>query len=162
MPYSDELDVRVTDTSLRDGSHAKRHQFTEDQVRSVVRALDGAGMPVIEVTHGDNCHQIWPVPVPIEIEEGFPIHCLDNSWLADRKPLRVEAVMKKDGNLFILQTSLGASARAPLFNDHAAFLINLRGVKTDIVRPVLEHLKGFLHHLRICGRNLQLVNCFIE
>jgi 4-hydroxy 2-oxovalerate aldolase len=53
MPYSDTLDVRLTDTSLRDGSHAKRHQFTEEDVRSVVRALDGAGMPVIEVTHGD-------------------------------------------------------------------------------------------------------------
>ena len=53
MPYSDELDIRLTDTSLRDGSHAKRHQFTEAQVRSVVRALDAAGMPVIEVTHGD-------------------------------------------------------------------------------------------------------------
>ena len=53
MPYSDQLDVRLTDTSLRDGSHAKRHQFTEEQVRSVVRALDAAGMPVIEVTHGD-------------------------------------------------------------------------------------------------------------
>ncbi|MEO5840513.1 MAG: 4-hydroxy-2-oxovalerate aldolase [Acidimicrobiales bacterium] len=53
MPYSDQLDVRLTDTSLRDGSHAKRHQFTEEQVRSVVRGLDGAGMPVIEVTHGD-------------------------------------------------------------------------------------------------------------
>ena len=53
MPYSDTLDVRVTDTSLRDGSHAKRHQFTETDVRSIVRALDNAGMPVIEVTHGD-------------------------------------------------------------------------------------------------------------
>jgi 4-hydroxy 2-oxovalerate aldolase len=53
MPYSDSLDVRVTDTSLRDGSHAKRHQFTTDDVRSIVRALDDAGMPVIEVTHGD-------------------------------------------------------------------------------------------------------------
>ncbi len=53
MPYSAELDIRVTDTSLRDGSHAKRHQFTEDDVRSIVRALDDAGMPVIEVTHGD-------------------------------------------------------------------------------------------------------------
>ena len=53
MPYSDTLDVRVTDTSLRDGSHAKRHQFTETDVRSIVRALDDAGLPVIEVTHGD-------------------------------------------------------------------------------------------------------------
>jgi len=53
MPYSRELDVRVTDTSLRDGSHAKRHQFTERNVRDIVAALDDAGMPVIEVTHGD-------------------------------------------------------------------------------------------------------------
>ena len=45
--------VRITDTSLRDGSHAKGHQFTVDDVRSVVAALDAAGVPVIEVTHGD-------------------------------------------------------------------------------------------------------------
>ncbi len=53
MPYSQELDIRMTDSSLRDGSHAKGHQFTEDMVRSVVAGLDSAGMPVIEVTHGD-------------------------------------------------------------------------------------------------------------
>ncbi len=53
MAYSETLDVRVTDTSLRDGSHAKRHQFTEAEVRSVVAALDQAGVPVIEVAHGD-------------------------------------------------------------------------------------------------------------
>ncbi|WP_433872971.1 4-hydroxy-2-oxovalerate aldolase [Saccharopolyspora sp. CA-218241] len=45
--------VRITDSSLRDGSHAKRHQFTTEQVRSVVAALDAAGVPVIEVSHGD-------------------------------------------------------------------------------------------------------------
>src|SRR5260370_17976201 len=53
MPYSAELDVRVTDSSLRDGSHAIRHQFTVENVRSIVAALDDAGVPVIEVTHGD-------------------------------------------------------------------------------------------------------------
>jgi 4-hydroxy 2-oxovalerate aldolase len=53
VPYSDELDVRVTDTCLRDGSHAVRHQLTEQQVRSVVAGLDRAGVPVIEVSHGD-------------------------------------------------------------------------------------------------------------
>jgi 4-hydroxy 2-oxovalerate aldolase len=46
-------DLRITDTTLRDGSHAMAHQFTEEQVRATVSALDGAGVPVIEVTHGD-------------------------------------------------------------------------------------------------------------
>ena len=53
MPYSSQLDVRVTDTCLRDGSHAVRHQLTIDQVRGVVAGLDAAGVPVIEVSHGD-------------------------------------------------------------------------------------------------------------
>jgi 4-hydroxy 2-oxovalerate aldolase len=53
VPFSADLDVRVTDTCLRDGSHAKRHRFTEAHVSSIVRALDDAGMPVIEVAHGD-------------------------------------------------------------------------------------------------------------
>jgi 4-hydroxy 2-oxovalerate aldolase len=46
-------DVRIVDTSLRDGSHAMAHQFTEQNVRDTVRALDDAGVSLIEVTHGD-------------------------------------------------------------------------------------------------------------
>lgn len=52
-PFSDELDIRITDSSLRDGSHHKRHKFTVEDVVAVVGALDDAGVPVIEVTHGD-------------------------------------------------------------------------------------------------------------
>jgi 4-hydroxy 2-oxovalerate aldolase len=44
---------RLTDTTLRDGSHAMGHQFTREQVRGVAQALDKAGVPVIEVSHGD-------------------------------------------------------------------------------------------------------------
>src|SRR4029078_10112716 len=53
MPYSSSLDVRLTNTGLPDGSESKSHQFTEQHVRDIVVALDAAGMPVIEVTHGD-------------------------------------------------------------------------------------------------------------
>jgi len=53
MTFSEKIQIRLTDTSLRDGSHAKAHRFTIDNVKSVVTALDNAGMPVIEVSHGD-------------------------------------------------------------------------------------------------------------
>ena len=53
MAYSENLDVRITDSSLRDGSHAKQHKFTTEQVTAIVGALDAAGVPVIEVAHGD-------------------------------------------------------------------------------------------------------------
>ncbi|PRX45168.1 4-hydroxy 2-oxovalerate aldolase [Prauserella shujinwangii] len=46
-------DVRLVDTTLRDGSHAMAHRFTEANVRDTVRALDRAGVSLIEVTHGD-------------------------------------------------------------------------------------------------------------
>jgi 4-hydroxy 2-oxovalerate aldolase len=45
--------VRLTDSTLRDGSHAMAHQFTEGQVRAVVHALDRSNVEVIEVAHGD-------------------------------------------------------------------------------------------------------------
>ncbi|MFC0582412.1 4-hydroxy-2-oxovalerate aldolase [Micrococcoides hystricis] len=47
------FDIRITDTTLRDGSHAMSHKFTVQNVRDIVRALDDARMEVIEVTHGD-------------------------------------------------------------------------------------------------------------
>jgi 4-hydroxy 2-oxovalerate aldolase len=46
-------DIIITEVALRDGSHAMRHQFTEEQVRAAVAGLDAANVPYIEVAHGD-------------------------------------------------------------------------------------------------------------
>jgi 4-hydroxy 2-oxovalerate aldolase len=52
-PAAPARDFRLIDSTLRDGSHAISHQYTVDQVVSVVKGLDAAGVQVIEVTHGD-------------------------------------------------------------------------------------------------------------
>ena len=45
--------VRITDVSLRDGSHPIFHQFDREHIVKIAGALDKAGVPVLEVTHGD-------------------------------------------------------------------------------------------------------------
>ncbi len=46
-------EVKITEVALRDGSHAIRHQFTVEQVRTITKALNDARVPYIEVSHGD-------------------------------------------------------------------------------------------------------------
>jgi 4-hydroxy 2-oxovalerate aldolase len=45
--------IAITDVTLRDGSHAMGHQFTVDQVRATVAALERAGVRSLEIAHGD-------------------------------------------------------------------------------------------------------------
>ena len=45
--------VRLIDSTLRDGSHAMAHQFTSEQVRNIVKALDESGIDTMEISHGD-------------------------------------------------------------------------------------------------------------
>jgi 4-hydroxy-2-oxovalerate/4-hydroxy-2-oxohexanoate aldolase len=45
--------VTLHDMTLRDGMHPKRHRITLEQMIAVATALDAAGVPLVEVTHGD-------------------------------------------------------------------------------------------------------------
>jgi 4-hydroxy 2-oxovalerate aldolase len=46
-------DLQIVDVTLRDGSHAMKHAFTEEQVRQVAKGLDRSGVEYFEVCHGD-------------------------------------------------------------------------------------------------------------
>jgi 4-hydroxy-2-oxovalerate/4-hydroxy-2-oxohexanoate aldolase len=45
--------VKLHDMCLRDGMHSMRHQITIEQMIDVATGLDEAGVPLLQVTHGD-------------------------------------------------------------------------------------------------------------
>jgi 4-hydroxy 2-oxovalerate aldolase len=47
------LHIIISDPSLRDGNHAVSHQILPDQVRDYCEIADQAGIPIVEVGHGN-------------------------------------------------------------------------------------------------------------
>jgi len=65
--------VTLHDMSLRDGMHAKGHQISLDEMIAIATGLDRAGVPLIEVTHGDGLGGA-------SLNYGFPAHS-DEAYL---------------------------------------------------------------------------------
>lgn len=70
--------VILHDMSLRDGMHPKRHQISVDEMIAIASGLDQAGVPMIEVTHGDGLSGA-------SVNYGFPAHS-DEEYLRAVRP----------------------------------------------------------------------------
>jgi len=75
--------VTLHDMTLRDGMHPKRHQMTLEQMKHIAQGLDEAGVPLIEVTHGDGLGGS-------SVNYGFPAHS-DEEYLSAVVPLMKRA-----------------------------------------------------------------------
>ena len=75
--------ILVHDMTLRDGMHPKRHQISLDQMKTIAQGLDDAGVPLIEVTHGDGLGGS-------SVNYGFPAHT-DEAYLGAVIPLMKRA-----------------------------------------------------------------------
>jgi 4-hydroxy-2-oxovalerate/4-hydroxy-2-oxohexanoate aldolase len=86
--------VLLHDMSLRDGMHPKRHQISLSQMLAIARGLDAAGVPLLEVTHGDGLGGA-------SVNYGFPAH-------SDEEYLRaVVPAMKQAGVSALLLPGIG-------------------------------------------------------
>jgi 4-hydroxy-2-oxovalerate/4-hydroxy-2-oxohexanoate aldolase len=81
--------IILHDNCLRDGMHAKRHLISIEEMVTVAKGLDEAGIPLLEVTHGDGLGGA-------SVNYGFPAHTDEdylNAVIPEMKNAKVSALL---------------------------------------------------------------------
>lgn len=104
--------ITLHDMSLRDGMHAKRHQISLDQMVAIATGMDAAGIPMIEVTHGDGLGGA-------SVNYGFPAHSDEDYFKA------VIPKMKNAKISALLLPGIGTVDHLKMAHDHGVSSIRV-------------------------------------
>ncbi|WP_256579080.1 4-hydroxy-2-oxovalerate aldolase [Pseudomonas sp. VI4.1] len=123
--------ITVHDMCLRDGMHPKRHQISLQQMKDIACGLDAAGVPLIEVTHGDGLGGS-------SVNYGFPAHT-DEEYLSAVIPL-----MKKAKVSALLLPGIGTVDHLTMAHELGVSTIRVAThcTEADVSEQHISHARG--------------------